>query len=381
MNTEFTIEQLFLNEELRKEQSQYPQYVINLHNAILARNGFESVLPNIEKMLKTNKDKTIELLNNILSIIKRAKNDESIRIDAKDLESKSWSNYSSGFSKYISILEGDKSISKCESQKEWNGKYGEMGKNAKILAERIDGTDSLLKAIAKDKWSFIEIVLANSYFFDPNVVSEQHNHIVSKYKATEKLPARWTEWYNSEKDPSAPFPGEKKEEIKEKSRHTLDVKYANCPVEIDSDGNYEVKNLIKNKFGYTVSWGQNSIIQFYKISHIWGEAYDPRKFTNLWNIVLVPAWANDLLDKTYSRDELTITFKQVIKSVCIKFYKMKKLDWDIMDDKKMPSHIEDHEEDMIAESTQSHSFKVKWIEERNTESNSLGKIRTRSIRI
>lgn len=82
-------------------------------------------------MLKTNKDKTIELLNNILSIIKRAKNDESIRIDAKDLESKSWSNYSSGFSKYISILEGDKSISKCESQKEWNGIYGEMGKNAK----------------------------------------------------------------------------------------------------------------------------------------------------------------------------------------------------------------------------------------------------------
>lgn len=38
-------------------------------------------------------------------------------------------------------------------------------------------------------------------------------------------------------------------------------------------------------------------IDFGKISHIWGQAFRPYLFTSLWNVVIVPAYLNDLLDK------------------------------------------------------------------------------------
>ena len=68
-------------------------------------------------------------------------------------------------------------------------------------------------------------------------------------------------------------------------------------VHIDRDGNRFVRNLITDKTGITVSQGKDSVLQNTIISHVWGRAYDPRYFTSLWNIVLVPAWANSLMDK------------------------------------------------------------------------------------
>ena len=95
----------------------------------------------------------------------------------------------------------------------------------------------------------------------------------------------------------------------------------NIPVKLDGDGNKQVRDIIKEKTGYTISSGRKCIFQNYIISHLWGKAYDPRYFTNFWNIVIVPAWANSLLDKE-SGDEDSIEFKlkDMFKKICVALY-------------------------------------------------------------
>lgn len=201
---------------------------------------------------------------------------------------------------------------------------------------------------------------------------ERHEYICTEYKTGRQLPARWTEKYREV------YKFGKKQIIKlSQDANRKAIKYMGHPVKIDKDGNNAVRSLINKEFGYTVSQGQASLFQSYKISHIWGEAYDPRKFTNLWNLVLVPAWANDLLDKTFSGDELTVTFKQMIKQICIQFYGMKTLDWgdDFME---MPSWQEEHEADLL-EKYNGKVFGIKWIEAR--KSKPLGEIKTKKITI
>lgn len=97
-------ENLFLHEELHKKQDQYPQYVINLQNQLFSKNDAGSVLVNLQDMIECDKDRTVALLENLLSLVKKAKKDSNIRIDACKLKSKSWSNYQSGFSAYIEII-------------------------------------------------------------------------------------------------------------------------------------------------------------------------------------------------------------------------------------------------------------------------------------
>lgn len=106
---------------------------------------------------------------------------------------------------------------------------------------------------------------------------------------------------------------------------------------LDEDNNTLVRALINKKTGYKISGGAGSQFKNYNISHIWGEAYDPRCFTNLWNIVIVPAWANSLLDKN-SDDEDSIEYKlkETFKKICVKLYGINapnstfKQEWDDM---------------------------------------------------
>lgn len=362
-------ENLFLHEELHKKQDQYPQYVINLQNQLFSKNDAGSVLVNLQDMIECDKDRTVVLLENLLSLVKKAKKDSNIRIDACKLKSKSWSNYQSGFSAYIEIIKDHIKNKKClpQNKERWK-EYTDVADRIEDLAHRIDGTDSLMLALGHDILGFIHLVLENSYYFAPNIVRQRHDDINKKYDNDEKLPARWTETYKNSTNT--------KEEIKKLSKETDQIRYSGHPILIDKDGNFAVRNLIKDKFGYTVSQGQKSIFQYYKISHIWGEAYNPLKFTNLWNIVLVPAWANDLLDKSYSRDELIVTFKQVIKAICLKFYEMDTLDWQFMN---MPNYKDLHEQDFL---TKYHNvkFKIKWISPKK-DSLPLGKIRSKTVKL
>lgn len=378
-NIEIKKEDLFLYEDLRDKQPQYPQYVINLQNQLFSKNDVGSVLVNLQDMIECDKDKTVALLENLLSLVQNAKKDSNIRIDVGKLKSKSWSNYQSGFSAYIEIIKKhiENNRKYHPKRKKWK-KYAAVADNIEYLVNKIDGTESLLQAFDHNVSRFIKVVLENSYFFDPAIVKQRHIDIMEKYNNNEKLPARWTETYKSSTDT--------KEEIKKLSKETDKILYYDHPVLIDKDGNSAVRELIEDKFGYTVSQGQKSIFQYYKISHIWGEAYNPLKFTNLWNIVLVPAWANDLLDKNYSRDKLIVTFKQVIKAICLKFYEMDELDWQFMN---MPNYQDLDEQDYLTK-LHNKEFKIKWIEskieskkdfEEKGDKSSLGKIRSKTIKI
>ena len=90
----------------------------------------------------------------------------------------------------------------------------------------------------------------------------------------------------------------------------------NIEVKLDADGNSEVKNIIKTLTGTSVSVGKKSDIKFGKISHIWGETSNPFFFTSLWNIVIVPAYYNDILDKDGSADPRIDMIIEQYKAVC-----------------------------------------------------------------
>lgn len=375
-NVDIKKEDLFLYDELLAKQSQYPQYVINLHKQLFSKNGTKAVLANLQQMIDWDADKTVALLKNMLTLVKSVRQYSNIRIDVEDLASKTWSNYQSGLAAYIKIIEeyiakNAKNLSKNKAK--WRQGYNSVANVVENFVTRIDGTESLLQALGLDIFGFVRLVLDNSYFFDPEIVAQRHNDIRSAIHKNDKLPARWTENYK------ALYPEMTKDKIVKQSETTSSIIYNGHPVQIDKDNNYAVRSLIKNKFGYTVSQGQKSIIQYYKISHIWGEAYDPIKFTNLWNLVLVPAWANDLLDKSYSRNDLTVTFKQVIKSICLNFYQMKNLDWNSLMD--MPLYKEQHENDMVVKlNLHGVQFNINWIEG-IVSSGDLGKIKKATVTI
>lgn len=182
----------------------------------------------------------------------------------------------------------------------------------------IDGIESLIDALGGDS-VLIRKAIAESYFFDPETVENRHNEIVTCIKNKSKLPARWS-YEDGVYNPSVTT---KKEAI-----NATGLKYRGYPVKIDKDGNADVRSLINTYTNYSVSSGAKSIFQNYRISHIWGDAYDPKYFTNLWNIVLVPAWANDLLDKANAPlGSITSKMQATYKEICMKFYEMNKLEW------------------------------------------------------
>lgn len=100
------------------------------------------------------------------------------------------------------------------------------------------------------------------------------------------------------------------------------------PVTLSKDGNDFVRSLISNETGFTVGAGKDNIFQNYIISHLWGRAYDPRYYTNFWNIVLVPAWANSLLDKNGEEGSLASKLKATFMAISKKLYMAKRENWD-----------------------------------------------------
>ena len=103
-------------------------------------------------------------------------------------------------------------------------------------------------------------------------------------------------------------------------------------VDIDSNGNAAVDKLLKDLTGFYMKNRKNRKSNFinYNISHIWGRAFDPRYFTNLWNIALVPSFANSVLDKPESLNgsyTIGAYLLNTLKAVLYKYYKMSGLNW------------------------------------------------------
>ena len=181
---------------------------------------------------------------------------------------------------------------------------------SKDSLDKIDGFNELIVFLGEEK--FIKSVIESSFFFDKKIVDDQRNDIFKKL-GEQPIPARKTTKTQS----GIPGVGVN---TKIGNLDIYQINGCNIPVKLDGDGNEQVRKLIKSKTGYTISEG-NCIFKNYIISHLWGKAYDPRYFTNLWNIVIVPAWANSLLDKN-SDDEDSIEYKlkEMFKKVCVELY-------------------------------------------------------------
>ena len=177
--------------------------------------------------------------------------------------------------------------------------------------DKIDGVRVLIDILGEE--TFIKVVIENSFFFEKKIVDDQRKDIFDKL-GKQPIPARKTTKTQS----GNPGVGVN---TKIGNLDIYQINGCNIPVKLDGDGNKQVRDIIEEKTGYTISSGKKCIFQNYIISHIWGEAYDPRYFTNLWNIVLVPAWANSLLDKN-SDDEDSIEFKlkETFKKICVELY-------------------------------------------------------------
>ena len=181
---------------------------------------------------------------------------------------------------------------------------------------KIDGMESLLKILGED--GFIKAVIENAYFFSPRLVHSRFEELSRLILDGKDVPAR-----RSMQDNIYRIEGER--------RFFVDKGFE-CPVKLDKDGNAEVRRIINTTTGYTISQGKKSIFQNYCISHIWGRAYDPRYFTSLWNLAIVPAWANSMMDKMVDEEsdelkDLAAKLKSTVETVCWHLYEMEKLCW------------------------------------------------------
>lgn len=188
----------------------------------------------------------------------------------------------------------------------------------KPMLAKIDGIVALANEIGEDK--FIKWAIEQSYFFASDIVAERMNKLIVDLDKTTPLPARKT----TKNDKDA-------EEGYSHSKMGGNIYYIEgnikIPVTLSKDGNDFVRSLISNETGFTVGAGKDNIFQNYIISHLWGRAYDPRYYTNFWNIVLVPAWANSLLDKNGEEGSLASKLKATFMAISKKLYMPKGVNW------------------------------------------------------
>lgn len=213
---------------------------------------------------------------------------------------------------------------------------------------KIDSFDGLILELERERngeSDFIKFAVEQSFFFGPKIVDKRLDEVVKLFneeqrQSVEKLEeismgtkllfARKTEDDSKKKGEYKSIvksidPKNKKAKYRKVGFFVDKDKNIRIPVEIDVDGNNEVRRLINEYTGFTIGQGKNSIFQNYIISHLWGNAYDPRYFTNFWNIAIVPAWVNSLLDKEEDNDDsdnLINKLKATFKNIAIDLYRL-----------------------------------------------------------
>lgn len=233
----------------------------------------------------------------------------------KDKMGDEWSNSRSAIVKLLMFL----------SSKGITCNYGDnlddiRSKINKTNIHKIDGIEGLIGEIGINM--FVKLAVEQSYFFDPGIVENRHKELSGLFTQKCSIPARLT----TKEDEDV---GDYYLEVKECNSKNKPIKAVfhakeeniHISVDIDSDGNNNVRQTIKNQTGYTVCEGKESIFQNYVISHIWGCAFDPRYFTSLWNIVLIPAWANPLMDKIKPEEGSPASILQsTFMAICKRLY-------------------------------------------------------------
>lgn len=176
-----------------------------------------------------------------------------------------------------------------------------------------DGMDPLIRKLQQD--GLIKLAIENSYFFSVDIVKKRQSELATLFQNKNQIPARKT----TKKDSGA---SDYAQEEKNGTFYYCEQKNGvRIPIEVDKDGNRKVRSLINSYVGYWAGNGKdNSNFVNYTISHIWGRAFDPRYFTSLWNIVLVPSWANTLMDKVPTNGSIESKLQSTIKKICSVLY-------------------------------------------------------------
>lgn len=171
---------------------------------------------------------------------------------------------------------------------------------SRIGLSQLDGMNHLISFLGED--DFIKLAIESSYFFDPDAVKVRFDDIRKVFEKGGELPAR---------------------------KSTSHPTYPNVTIVDDTNGNSKVYSLINKEFGYNLNQvTEKKPILNVIVSHVWGNAIDPQYFTALWNIVLIPAWANHLMDKESAlAGSLASKLRATIKALCLKLYDMPSFDW------------------------------------------------------
>ena len=295
-----------------------------------------------------------------LDIIGRfAKEKECFYVDAlfqewksfieKTFKDKERSNHLSYLNKYKIFVENicNGSISLSTSGQNNNDDTVLMSVRESINKSQ-DGMKSLEMHLGEE--DFVKLAIESSYFFSPDLVVKRFEEI-KEYICQQKvvdpafdkydikyLPARYSSKEDAEDGVHEPVVEEGKVYFKlQNAAQRLCVIYQEgargknkeCGGNTcgGGNGNARVCQLIKDRTGYDLGTTTNKKhFRNFIISHIWGHAIDPRYFTNLWNIVIVPAWANHLLDKD-EEGTLASAFKATIQKIITKLYQYNSYDW------------------------------------------------------
>lgn len=177
---------------------------------------------------------------------------------------------------------------------------------------KIDFLDELVALLGSTGVTPEQYMIEHSLFFDENVVDKAFDEMLNNIKMNKPVPVR-----KSTKQ------GVVYQNGQQKLWKSIYQDVSDLEVTIDSDGNREVRALINRLTGITISQGVNSSIMFGKISHIWGEAINPLFFTALWNVVIVPAYINDVLDKNDDTHPFVSRIKEIYKAICWTKYDVK----------------------------------------------------------
>lgn len=97
--------------------------------------------------------------------------------------------------------------------------------------------------------------------------------------------------------------------------------YRGVSIIIDYDGNDFVRTAIRRYTGVWVCENNRvNMLRNYVISHIWPSTADPFYFSSLWNVVIIPAHCNDIMDKDPKSHHVVAAIQNLFRAICYLLY-------------------------------------------------------------
>lgn len=308
-------------------------YLGLLYNQFFKPEGLTYIFDNINDIFSDkDKDDIIKYLRELSDFVYFVIEHPTIKTyNSKNAKFKQYN--SSGLKHYISFLEENApqlKKAKMTWKKQWGNAFNTSRK--KYI---FDGSDSLFQYStmgcslvsvnttdrSKHENNLIKHAIRSSFFFDFNSckIQNRHDDIRNIYLGNTSAVTN-----RSLVKDGIPF----RDSSRKKTQGFYPVPGISHQIYLlpDHNGNVEVCKLIKKLTGYSL-FPQSADFVDFTISHIWRNAPDARFFTNLWNIVIVPTWVNFFLDNEREPGSLSSKMLDTFKKVCIKQYRMQRLDW------------------------------------------------------